>query len=88
MVTKMSGATRHCSISASDAILISAVSQHSVSAAKDLERTTAQGPSYSQRNTFADIAVQMTNVSVSAATSVPCASHDSPFQIPSSNDTA
>ena len=57
-----------------------------------LDRTLTARPAgpqlYSQRNTFADIAVQTTNVSTSAATSVPCASHDSPFQIPSSSDTA
>jgi hypothetical protein len=43
---------------------------------------------HSQRKTFADKAVHTTNVTTSAATSNPCADHGSPFQIPSSSDTA
>src|SRR5262245_56068407 len=51
-------------------------------------RAEDQRPSYSHRKTLADIAVQTTNVSTSAATSARCANHDSPFQIPSSSETA
>ena len=37
---------------------------------------------YSQRNTFADSAVQKKKNAASAATSPTCADHASPFQIP------
>jgi hypothetical protein len=43
---------------------------------------------YSQRNTFAESAVHTINTPASAATSPTCAHHASPFQIPSSSDTA
>jgi hypothetical protein len=43
---------------------------------------------YSQRNTFAERAVQMTNTTASAATSPMCGHHASPFHIPSMSDTA
>ena len=44
--------------------------------------------SHSQRNTFADRAVQMTKTATSAATSLQWADQASPFQIPWSKDTA
>ena len=43
---------------------------------------------YSQRNTLAESAVQITNTRMRPATSPACASHDSPFQIPSRSETA
>ena len=43
---------------------------------------------YSQRNTFEEIAVQIANTRIRAATSPMWADHASPFQIPCSNDTA
>jgi|SRR5580693_1333604 hypothetical protein len=47
-----------------------------------------RGPSYSQRNTFAESAVQTTKTTANAATSPTCADHASPFQIPWSRGTA
>jgi hypothetical protein len=46
------------------------------------------GEAHSQRNTFADSAVNTTITNVSAATSPACAAHPSPFQIPLNSDTA
>ena len=43
---------------------------------------------YSQRNTFAESAVQTANMTARAATSLVCADHASPFHIPWSSDTA
>jgi hypothetical protein len=43
---------------------------------------------YSQRNTFAESAVQTAKTTASAATSPTCADHVSPFQIPWSRGTA
>ena len=43
---------------------------------------------YSQRNTLAERAVHTANTATSAATSPRCARHGSPFQIPSSSETA
>lgn len=43
---------------------------------------------YSQRNTFAESAVQTTNTTTSPATSPLCADHASPLQIPCSKETA
>ena len=43
---------------------------------------------YSQRNTFAETAVHTINATASAVRSRACADHASPFQIPSSSDTA
>ena len=43
---------------------------------------------YSQRNTFAESAVQIANTTTSAATSPMCADHASPFKIPSRSETA
>ena len=43
---------------------------------------------YSQRNTFAESAVHTINATASAVRSRVCAHHASPFQIPSSSDTA
>ncbi len=43
---------------------------------------------YSHRNTFADTATKIASISASAPTSVRCASHPSPRQIPLSNATA
>jgi hypothetical protein len=41
-----------------------------------------RNPGYSQRNTFAESAVQTKKTTASAATSPACADHVSPFQIP------
>jgi hypothetical protein len=43
---------------------------------------------YSQRKTFAESAVQATNATTSAATSVRCDDHASPFHMPSISATA
>ena len=43
---------------------------------------------YSQRNTFAERAVQAKKTKANAATSPMCADHASPLQIPSRSDTA
>ena len=43
---------------------------------------------HSHRNTFAEIAVQTSNISVRTATSPACASHPSPCQIPFRSETA
>ena len=43
---------------------------------------------YSQRNTFAESAVQMTKTTARAATSPTCADHVSPIQIPWRSATA
>ena len=43
---------------------------------------------YSQRNTFAETAVQIANTTTSATMSPMCADHASPFRIPSRSDTA
>src|ERR1700679_1311459 len=53
---------------------------------KSLRRSSTSR--YSQRNTFAESAVHTANTAASAATSPKCARHGSPFQIPSSSDTA
>ena len=45
-------------------------------------------PGYSHRNTLAERTVQITNTKTNAATSPACADHRSPFQIPSSSETA
>ena len=45
-------------------------------------------PHYSQRNTFAESAVQIAKTTTSAATSPMCVDHASPFRIPSRSDTA
>src|SRR5580704_1269024 len=45
-------------------------------------------PCYSQRNTFAESAVNTANTTASAAKSPRCAAHASPFHMPASNDTA
>src|SRR5450755_4118937 len=55
------------------------------------KKRSAQSPRnicYSQRNTLAESAVHTINATASAATSRACAHHASPFQIPSSSDTA
>jgi hypothetical protein len=43
---------------------------------------------YSQRNTFPESAVQITNTRTSATMSPVCADHASPFKTPWSSDTA
>src|SRR5262245_46334937 len=55
--------------------------------APNLERPTPNLPLHSQRNTFAEIAMQTTNTATSAATSPTCADHGSLFRIPVSSDT-
>ena len=45
-------------------------------------------PSYSQRNTLADSAVQQRPTASRTATSVMCADHGSPCQMPLSSETA
>jgi len=52
----------------------------------DFESSEKSG--YSHRNTFAESAVHTMNVTASAVRSRACAHHASPFQIPSSSDTA
>jgi hypothetical protein len=53
-----------------------------------LEEVHLVAAHYSQRKTFAESAIQTTNATDNATISPMCANHESPFQIPSSNETA
>src|SRR5579864_2605741 len=54
----------------------------------DVDQSIFSGRGYSQRNTFADSAVQIAKMTISAKMSPMCADHASFFQIPWSRDTA
>jgi hypothetical protein len=74
-----------CSI----AVVGFALSSHPAAVERcSITRDDAVDLCYSQRNTFAESAVQTTNTTASAATSPMCANHGSPFHIPSISDTA